>query len=115
MNHFLGESKEMPPAECPNCGYVSDMAAAIDENVKPSPNDISICINCGHLSAFTEDLKLRNLTDDEIKKVAGDQRVVKAMTALDHVKRQKASEKKLDQNIIYPGKDPDFTFPEETE
>lgn len=77
----------MPPAECPNCGFVSDMASAIDnENAKLKPGDVSICIACGHLMVAKDDLTFRNPTDDEIKNCAGDERIVAIMTALHHVK-----------------------------
>ena len=86
--HFLGDGREVP-AECPNCGTVHDMASAVDDNVWPKPGDASICIMCGHLSVFDEHLKLRHMTDDEVDKYAGDDRIVAAMTALHYVRKEK--------------------------
>ena len=39
---------------------------------KPSPGDITICMDCRHLCAFAEDMSLGELTDDEVVAVAGD-------------------------------------------
>jgi len=113
-HHFLGKEKEMPPATCPNCSAVHDMASPVDDpDAAPKAGDASICIKCGHLSVFTEALTLRDPTDEEIKKYAGDPRIVAAMKAMHEMKVE--VKKSVDPNIIYPGKDPDFTFPEETE
>lgn len=87
--HFLGDGLEVPEAECPNCGTVHDMASAVDTLATPQPGDASICIMCGHLSVFDADCMLRHLTDDEIHKYAGDERIVLAMTALHYVKKDK--------------------------
>lgn len=76
MKHFLGDSKEMMPTKCLNCGYVFDMAAAIDKNVSPKPDDISICMRCGHLSVYTKNMELRELTGEEMIKCAGDERII---------------------------------------
>lgn len=86
--HFLGEGQEMPEAECQNCGSVHDMASAVNEDAVPKPGDASICILCGHLSVFADDFSLRDPTNEEIKKYAGDSRIVAAMTALHRVKSE---------------------------
>jgi hypothetical protein len=49
---------------------------------KPSPGDITICVDCRHLCAFAEDMSLRELTDHEVVAVAGVKRVLRAMKAL---------------------------------
>lgn len=85
--HFLGKEIEMPEAECPNCGALNDTASPFDEDAEPKPGDASICIMCGHLSVFDDNLVLRNPTDEEIYKYAGDERIVLAMTALHHVRK----------------------------
>jgi hypothetical protein len=78
---------ETPEARCPNCGYLVDAATEwSDQSHKPEPNDISICFICGHISAFDDNMHLRELTDSEIVAIAGDNRVVQAMTALAKIK-----------------------------
>jgi hypothetical protein len=39
--------------------------------LKPSPGDFTICLYCGHLCTFTEELGLRDPTDAEILEIAG--------------------------------------------
>jgi len=41
-----------------------------------SPGDATVCLTCGHLMVFGEDLLLRNPTDAEIVKFAGDKRLL---------------------------------------
>jgi hypothetical protein len=49
---------------------------AFDDNYEPEPDDITICLYCGHVMAFDKRLKFRELTDDEIKLVADDKRIL---------------------------------------
>lgn len=79
--HYLG-----PPAKiaatslCLNCDRPLDLASVIDTDpgaaAAPSVGDITACIACGHLMGFTEDLRLRALTDDEMALAAGDERLL---------------------------------------
>lgn len=88
--HFLAEGQQTPPASCPNCGAVHNMAAAVDESARmPSPGDASICIKCGHLCVYDEHLDLRDPTGDEFVKIAGDERIVAALTALHRIRTEK--------------------------
>ena len=42
---------------CPTCGYFMDAATAIDRNEKmPAPKDFSVCISCGALGVFDDEL-----------------------------------------------------------
>jgi hypothetical protein len=43
---------------------------------RPRPNDLTICLTCGHLMAFDRRLRLRPLTDKEMIDVAGDPRLL---------------------------------------
>jgi hypothetical protein len=62
-----------PPTVCPKCGYVTDSLGQADGDGVPRPGDVSLCLKCGHLTAFAEDLSLRELTDDERQAVAEDE------------------------------------------
>jgi hypothetical protein len=53
-----------------------DAAASMSGEHSPEPDDISICLYCGHLMAFDGDLKFRPLTDAEMVQVAGDPRIL---------------------------------------
>jgi hypothetical protein len=90
----MTEAEVMPPVRCLNCGYDCDRASGIvdqqaPDQQRPEPGDFSLCINCGHLSAYADDLTLRPLTDAEILLAAGDPHIVAASTALAAVKERK--------------------------
>lgn len=67
----------VPPSKCTACGYLCDAATCPrDDNAKPNPGDVTVCINCGHLMAFDDNLTLRNLTEAEMIEVAGNKTVL---------------------------------------
>lgn len=68
---------KVPVSNCTACGHELDGATAIDDNIlAPKSGDVAICIHCGHLMAMDDQLNLRNLTDEEMKEVAGDPRII---------------------------------------
>jgi hypothetical protein len=81
--------RRVPESSCPNCGKPLDAAMSTEGDHKPSPGDMTICMDCRHLCAFAEDMRLRELTGDEVVAVAGDQRVLRAMKALGDLERWK--------------------------
>lgn len=74
----VGPDHCVPVSLCLDCGVELDMAASVgeDDTPSPSPDDFTVCIRCGHLMAYDQNLCLRNLTDEEIHIVAGDERVL---------------------------------------
>ena len=85
--HYVSDEIEMPESSCPNCGEIMNAAQAVDaEGNEPGAGDASICMSCGHLSIFTDELMLRNPTSEELEKWAGDERLVDVMTALHRAK-----------------------------
>lgn len=56
-----------PLGNCPGCGYKIDCATSVDgdSDVLPSPNDFTVCLDCGHICRFNEDLTLRSLNDED--------------------------------------------------
>lgn len=52
---------------CRNCGHTLDACTAIEDGATPSTGDISICLYCGELSAFTEDLTIRKVSKEEFE------------------------------------------------
>jgi hypothetical protein len=77
----LGDSHVMSEMRCTNCGKALDRAAGIDNDAQPEPGDASICIECGHLMVWDENLELRDPTDKEIYELAGDPRIIAAQRA----------------------------------
>jgi hypothetical protein len=89
----------LPPSPCTNCGKVLDAGNAVRETkakrprhrvVMPDPGDFTVCIDCGHVMAFGTDLRLRDPTDDELVKVAGDPRLLAIQQARGNVMKRKA-------------------------
>lgn len=63
----------VPTSKCTACGYVCDAATCpSNDTATPRPGDITVCIDCGHLMAFDDQLYLRDLTEDEMCEIAGD-------------------------------------------
>lgn len=44
---------------CPYCSHKTDSAVnEFDEDIKPSPGDITLCIICGEISEFDSEMQL---------------------------------------------------------
>jgi hypothetical protein len=76
MIQFFGPTNRIVESHCTNCGMVVSAATGIDSNAQPSPGDVTVCFECGHVMIFDDDLKVRDLTGDEIRMIAGDARIV---------------------------------------
>jgi hypothetical protein len=78
--HFTGQARRVPWSSCTGCGKRVDGATPIDDKTAtPDPGDVTVCIYCGHIMAYADDLQLRNLTAVEMHEVAGDERILAVM------------------------------------
>jgi hypothetical protein len=77
----IGQSKKLPLSHCPACGKALDGASGIGGDFEPEPDDFTICIGCGHLMAFDDQRRFRELTDAEMREIAGDCRVIAVQAA----------------------------------
>lgn len=86
----MGDDNKVPESACPSCGYMMDAASCVsrENDGRPEPGDITVCIRCGHIMAFADDLTLRDLTDEEAKAVAGDQRLLAIQKARGEVMKE---------------------------
>ena len=73
---IIGEPCKLSASECPNCKTVCDRASCVGEDGEPEPGDITVCMTCGHVMAFAENMSLRELNNEEIHKIAGDERIL---------------------------------------
>ena len=80
MTKILDDT-EVPATACLACNAIMDRAMSLKKGTRPKPNDITLCIECGHIMAFTSDLRMRALTDDEMLKVAGHPLIIRAQKA----------------------------------
>jgi hypothetical protein len=72
----LGEPQRITPCQCLRCGKRLDSATPMNGAITPAPGDISICLGCGHVMAYDDDLMFRELTAKELLKVTCDPRVI---------------------------------------
>jgi len=70
----ISRTKKNSP--CPNCGKELNSACGLDSEDGPSPGDFTVCIGCGYILAFTEDLGVRELTGEEAIEAAGREEIV---------------------------------------
>lgn len=77
---------------CTNCGKGLDGAGQVNGGSHPDPGDITICVYCGHIMAFSDDnMKLRDLTDKEASEVAGDPNILEAQRFAKEFRKFKAA------------------------
>ena len=74
--------RRVRPCACLGCGTVLDRAMQpADLRRRPKPGSLSICIDCGHIAVFAEDMGLRALTDAEMVELAGNRTLIAIMRA----------------------------------
>lgn len=62
----MAKAFEIPECQCPACGENLDTSThAGEEDFEPRPGDLSVCFYCREVSVFTDDLKLRPMTEAE--------------------------------------------------
>lgn len=57
---------DIRPALCPHCGYFCDAASPLGHRDSATPGDISMCLSCGNLNVFTQDMGLRKALVEDI-------------------------------------------------
>lgn len=87
----LGSENVLKSCACSGCGEVFDRASCVGEDKAPRPGDVTVCIRCGHIMAFANDLSFRELTDAEMRAVAGDKRLIALQKARNMVMSKKFS------------------------
>jgi hypothetical protein len=66
----------VPKCKCPSCGTELDAATdVLNRAATPNPGDITICLRCGLLMRFKDDMTLRQLTGKEMIEAMKDPRV----------------------------------------
>lgn len=72
-----------PVNRCLVCGYEIDAASPTERpDATPKPGDIALCLKCAHVHIFADDLTLRAPTGAEMRDIAGDRAMVKAIEAI---------------------------------
>jgi len=82
---IFGRDTKCPSSPCSECGKVHDMATGPCE---PHPGNFSLCIECGCLNVYGEDMRLRAPTEDELFMVAQDKEAQSLRRILEIVKKR---------------------------
>lgn len=53
----------LPLTLCPECGYALDAATSMTGQWSPSPGALTLCLSCGALLRFDDDLRPTGCTD----------------------------------------------------
>lgn len=91
----LAESVEVRPgSRCLGCGHNLTGAAGVVDGANadvpvPASGDFTVCIECGMVMAFDEQLRLRELQRDELKIVSEDDRIQMIKNAVHRLHRAK--------------------------
>lgn len=62
---FLGNDNKIRKIICSVCNHVLNAASQVNGNKMPAPDDITLCIGCGNIAVFNDDLELRQPTLEE--------------------------------------------------
>jgi hypothetical protein len=89
MTEAIRAEIHLPLSRCVVCDHEMDMATCLqNEGAIPRPNDISICIRCGNLAIYDNDLHLRELTEDELDEVRSSEVWKDIVTAVYLIKKR---------------------------
>lgn len=88
------ETTRLSGCPCLSCGKILDAATTFTGKAKPRVGDISICMYCGHIAAYGENVQLRPLSDEEMHYVAGNKEVLRYQEIL-HQLREKRDQQWL--------------------
>lgn len=52
---------------CPRCGTLLDSDICLDDNSRPAPGDLGLCLSCGLAMIYQADLSRRAATEAELQ------------------------------------------------
>ena len=76
---MLGQPQHVKPSYCTVCKKILNGTSCVDDEAKPGIGDFTICLYCGNVMAYDDDLLLRNLTNGEKIMVANDKTIQKLL------------------------------------
>ena len=64
----MKKGSRVPLSPCTSCGHKMDAAtSAQNDGAIPSPGDVTVCINCGAMNQYADDMQLKSLTVFELE------------------------------------------------
>lgn len=70
---------EVPVSRCIICDHPNDMATDTGGKARPAPGDASICLYCGHVAIFDQQLRLRLPTAEERERIKANPKITRAL------------------------------------
>jgi len=80
---------------CLNCGEELHKATSVEHDIGPHDGAIAICSQCGHVMAFDAQSNFRELTDEEIKDVAGSKDLLMAQKMGEFIRHEEEIKKEI--------------------
>ena len=68
------KAHDQTESPCWYCGDELDACSGLEHEHSPSPGDMTICIRCGSLSIFAEDLSMRQPSLEELDSIPEESR-----------------------------------------
>ena len=85
----VGDDFDVPPNPCLSCGHVNDGALSLDSEQRPKPGDVTLCVRCGFVMSFDENLSTRQLSPTEALVVLSDPRIAFLKTMVVRANRER--------------------------
>jgi len=82
-------TKRTRACPCPNCGLELSGATGWTGH-GPKPGNMCVCIRCGHLLIFNEDMTVREPNDDEVVELAGNKTMLTGQHVAAHMRHVNA-------------------------
>lgn len=60
---------DIPPSQCPTCMKVLDRSAPEDDGDGPSRGDMTVCLHCGEILVFDQNLLLTPVTNEALNQL----------------------------------------------
>ena len=79
---YLGEDHQIKENFCPFCNHKLDGCSQVNGNNLPDPGSYSVCIKCGNVSVFDDDLCLRKPLPEEEAEIQKNPNVLVAQRAI---------------------------------
>jgi hypothetical protein len=79
---YLGEDHKTKENFCPFCNHQLDGCSQVNGNNFPDPGSYSVCIQCGNVSVFDDDLSLRKPHAEEESEIQKNPNVLEAQRAI---------------------------------
>lgn len=64
---FVSKTTRLKPFQCNKCYEELDCVTSMGHAERPGAGHLSVCVNCGHVAIFDENLMLNDFVIDELR------------------------------------------------